>query len=144
MGFDDYFAFLRELRPTLPLYISVFIGAAIVRWVMARYRQVYERHGAPLAACGLPGELVAQRLVAESGLGQVRVVRRGQRDLYHPWKREIRLSAITFSSPSLGALVTAAHEVGHAQQFAERILLCRLRQFIWPTCWGLIGLAFVL
>src|SRR5260370_13919033 len=50
---------------------------------------------------------------------------------------------MTFARPSLLALTTAAHEVGHAQQFAARILLCRLRRLLWPICWVLIGLIVI-
>jgi tetratricopeptide (TPR) repeat protein len=37
----------------------------------------------------------------------------------------------------------AAHEVGHAQQFAEGTLICRVRQIVWPACWALTGVAFL-
>src|SRR5262245_12462745 len=101
------------------------------------------RYGTAIATCGLTGESSVGRLLAFCGLQDVRLVCRGLRDLYHPWKREIRLSTVTFSSPALGALATAAHEVGHAQQFAEGMLICRMRQFLWPVCWLLTGLAIL-
>jgi tetratricopeptide (TPR) repeat protein/Zn-dependent membrane protease YugP len=144
MDFDDYFEFLPELLTTLPLYLGMLVGAMIVRWGAKYYRRMHQQYGTSLAACGLSGELVAQRLLAVCGLTAVRVVRRGPRDLYHPWKREIQLSPVNYNNPSMGALVTAAHEVGHAQQFASGALLCRLRQVVWPICWALAGLAVLL
>jgi tetratricopeptide (TPR) repeat protein/Zn-dependent membrane protease YugP len=144
MDFEDYAGFLREVMPVLPLYAGALLGAAVVQWVRRHYKRLHERYGRGIAACGLSGELVAQRLLAASGLADVRVVRQGSRDLYHPWKREIRLSATTFNNLSIAALATAAHEVGHAQQFAAGILLCRLRRIVWPICWVLAGLAVLL
>src|SRR5207244_8855148 len=38
---------------------------------------------------------------------------------------------------SLMALAVAAHEVGHAQQFAEGFWAARLRRVFWPVCYGL-------
>src|SRR5207245_10594907 len=49
-----------------------------------------------------------------------------------------------FATPTLLPLTTSAHEVGHAQQFASGILLCRLRRIFWPICYVLIGLAVAL
>ena len=61
----------------------------------------------------------------------------GTINCYHPWKRQIRLRPDTYRSPSLTALATAAHEVGHAQHFSEKIWRCRLRNVLWPVCWAL-------
>jgi Zn-dependent membrane protease YugP len=97
-----------------------------------------------LAACGLTGERVAQRLLTACGLSEVAVMRSRLRNFYHPRKRETHLNATNFESPSLSALTTAAHEVGHAQQFASDILLCRRRRMFWPICCVLIGLAGIL
>jgi tetratricopeptide (TPR) repeat protein len=144
MDLDDQLEILSEFLPSLPLLLGVLVGAMVVQAAVRLYQRAVMRHGTALATCGLTGELVARRLLADCGLSGVRLVCQGLRDLYHPWKREIRLSATTFNSPSLGALAVAAHEVGHAQQFAEGTLVCRVRQVVWPVCWALTGVAILL
>jgi tetratricopeptide (TPR) repeat protein/Zn-dependent membrane protease YugP len=143
MDLDDQWDILLEFLPSLPLLLGILAGAMIVQAAVRLYQRAVMRHGIALAACGLTGELVARRLLADCGLGGVRLVCQGLRDLYHPWKREIRLCATTFNSPSLGALAVAAHEVGHAQQFAEGTLVCRVRQVVWPLSWALTGVAIL-
>jgi tetratricopeptide (TPR) repeat protein len=144
MDLDNQWEILSAFLPSLPLLLGVLVGAVIVQAAVRLYQRAVMRHGTALATCGLTGELVARRLLADCGLGSVRLVCQGLRDLYHPWKREIRLCATTFNSPSLGALAVAAHEVGHAQQFAEGTLVCRVRQVVWPVCWALTGVAILL
>jgi tetratricopeptide (TPR) repeat protein len=79
-------------------------------------------------------------LLVAGGLDEVSVTRAASNNHYHPWKREIRLHPKTHDGATLSALATAAHEVGHAQQFAERIWRCRLRFVFWPVCWAMIVL----
>ncbi len=143
MSLDDYADVFGELLPTLPLYLGVLVGAAVMQLAFNRFQRTVLRHGTCIAGCGLTGEMVARRLLVLNELHGVRLVCKGLRDLYHPWKREIRLNSSTFNSPSLGALAIAAHEVGHAQQFAERTFLCRVRQIVWPVCWALTGVAIL-
>jgi tetratricopeptide (TPR) repeat protein len=68
-------------------------------------------------------------------------------DCYHPRKKEIRLRDATYDSSSLGALAIAAHEVGHAQQFATGFFPARLRARIRPIMFlflaAIIGFIFL-
>ena len=43
----------------------------------------------------------------------------------------------------MGALAAAAHEVGHAQHFAERTWRCRLRPVFWPVCGAVPALGLI-
>jgi Zn-dependent membrane protease YugP len=144
MYLDSYLGSIGEGLGSLLLLLGALPGIAAMRWATQHYQRIRRQHGAVVAACGLTGELVAQRLLTACGLSEVAVMRSGRRNFYHPRKREIHLDAMNFESPSLSAVTTAAHEVGHAQQFASGILLCRLRHILWPTCYVLIGLAGIL
>jgi tetratricopeptide (TPR) repeat protein len=143
MGLDDYSEFLAELLPAAPLYLGALVGLLVLGGSMRWYRRVHARYGTALSACGLSGELVAHRLLADCELNDVRVVSGRQRDQYHPWRREIQLNPANFSGSTLGAVVTAAHEVGHARQFAERSLLSRMRRLLWPVCAAMLGIALI-
>jgi tetratricopeptide (TPR) repeat protein len=125
---------------SLLIMVGALAAAAVMQWAARHFTRVCQQHGTGLAACGLTGHLVAERLLARCGLDQVTVGRSKWLNLYHPWKRQIQLNAQTFESPTLHALTAAAHEVGHAQQFASRILVCRLRAILWPVCYVLMGL----
>jgi len=46
----------------------------------------------------------------------------------------IRLSESTFASPSVAAVGVAAHEAGHALQYAQGYAPVRLRSAILPVC----------
>jgi Zn-dependent membrane protease YugP/Flp pilus assembly protein TadD len=140
----DYLDLLGDECGPLLVVAGVLVAAGAMRWATKHFGRVCREHGAALASCGLTGQLVAQRLLARSGLSDVTVLRSKRRNFYHPWKRQIRLSTQTIESPSLYALAAAAHEVGHAQQFACKILVCRLRTVLWPVCWVLIGLVVAL
>ena len=144
MDLDNYLGFLGEGMGSLLLVLGALAGAGVMSWAAKYYQRICRQHGNGLAACGLTGELVAQRLLAACGLSEVKLVRSRRLNFYHPRKREVHLSATNFESPTLLALTTAAHEVGHAQQFASEIVLCRLRRIFWPICYVLIGLAVVL
>lgn len=136
----DYLPFAADGFISLLLLAGTFAGVCLVRGAARHFQRVAHEQGAALASCGLTGQLAAHRLLAICGLQDVAVVR-SSRSLYQPRKRQVHLNAQTFDSPSLAAITTAAHEVGHAQQFAAGILICRLRQAIVPICYTLIGVA---
>jgi tetratricopeptide (TPR) repeat protein len=141
---ENYFALAYDSLGQFLLILGALAAAGLMRWASQYYTRVCQKHGTALAACGLTGQLVAERLLAKCGLGAVAVVRSSWRNAYHPWKRQIQLTPMIFEGPSLLALTTAAHEVGHAQQFAAQILVCRLRRYLLPICWLLIGLVVLL
>ncbi|HLJ92358.1 MAG TPA: zinc metallopeptidase [Gemmataceae bacterium] len=115
MDLGDLLGFIANELGSLCLLIGVLAGMALMRWAAQHYQRICRQHGTALASCGMTGELVAQRLLAAAGLSEIGLVRSRRRSFYHPRKGQIHLSAVTFDSPSLLALTTAAHEVGHAQ-----------------------------
>lgn len=144
MDLDDFLDCIDEGAFGLLIPLGVLVGAIAVRWAARSWFRTYGRYGSVPAACGLSGEAVARRLLADCGLPGVAVVRSSGRDLYHPTKREVRLAAANFEGRSLAALAIAAHEVGHAQQFASRGILCRLRRVSWWGCSALTVVALLL
>jgi Zn-dependent membrane protease YugP/Tfp pilus assembly protein PilF len=81
---------------------------------------------------GLTGQAVARRLLDAQGLLGVAVVRSGKISHYRPWRRRVCLNPAAFDVTSLPATAVAAHEVGHAHQFARGYLPARLWLFLWP------------
>jgi Zn-dependent membrane protease YugP/Tfp pilus assembly protein PilF len=146
-------AFLDLLGPFGGIYLLVMLGVlaamGIVRRATVGYQDTIAGEGSVPVSSGLRGSDVVERLLKALGLTEVRLVRSGRLNCYHPWRKEIWLKSDTFDSPALAATAIAAHEVGHAQQFATGYFACRLRRVFWPACWALlvvavavVGLAF--
>ena len=55
-------------------------------------------------------------------------------DHFDPRDNVIRLSSEVYNSASIGAVGVAAHEAGHAVQYAEEYTPIRLRNAIIPVC----------
>lgn len=130
-----------------PLVALSLIGGLVVlgilvmqRHVGHSFQRVQSQHGDLPSSCRLSGMAAAERLLVASGLEHIPVKRGAVINHYHPARREIRLTGATCDNTSLAALATAAHEVGHAQHFAEGIWRCRLRKILWPVCWSLVPL----
>jgi Zn-dependent membrane protease YugP/Tfp pilus assembly protein PilF len=133
MDFEDLIERFDEGVFSLLIPLGVLVGAGVVQWASRRFQRIAGQTGSAGAACGLTGEQVARRLLAECRLDQVAVVCGVRRDLYDRAHREIHLTPAIFAGRSLLALAIAAHEVGHAQQYAAMLGICRLRRISWHS-----------
>jgi Zn-dependent membrane protease YugP len=86
-----------------------FAPSVWARWVLARHNQ--DRVDLP----GTGGEL-AEHLVDEIGLQNVRVERTDLGSHYDPVSKTVRLEPRFFDGRSISAVAAATHEVGHAVQ----------------------------
>ncbi len=112
-------------------YWVLLTGACLAAVAVSSARRYLQRtfgqFGGVPADCGLTGALAARRLLAAVGLTTVAVERSNRVDCYDPRKRQVQLRDHTFDGSSLAALAIAAHEVGHAEQFARGFWPARLR-----------------
>lgn len=95
---------------------------------------------------GTGGEL-AEHLIERFELEGVQVKEGGPQDnYYHPVERCIALNPENFSGRSLTAVAVAAHEVGHAIQFAREEPLSKLRGKYLPisVMLGKIGVVMLM
>jgi Zn-dependent membrane protease YugP/Flp pilus assembly protein TadD len=139
MGFED-FAENCDAGALSSLLICpvVLIALAVRTWIQRWYQRKCSQIGDTPARCGLSGAEATVRMLAASGLGHIPVHHTTNKvNHYHPWRRYIGLNDATYDAVSLYSLAIAAHEVGHAQQFASGLWLCRLRMVFWPICWVL-------
>lgn len=98
-------------------YIVLLLGLAVLifgpnLWV----RHVLAKHGAPRQDFPGTGAEFAQHLVDHYKLPGVTVEETSEGDHYDPDAKSVRLSHEAHEGRSLTAIVTAAHEVGHAIQ----------------------------
>ncbi len=106
---------------TVVVVALVYAPQAWVRWVMYRHRR--EIPGMP----GTGGEL-AEHLLDRFELSAVKVEQTDEgNDHYDPDAAAVRLSPRNYHGKSLTAVAVAAHEVGHAIQFARGEAVSRLR-----------------
>jgi uncharacterized protein len=146
MDWDDYFEAIGEAN--LELTAMLAIGALSAGWVVqkatVKYQQVQGSYAAVPSACGLSGADVARYLLAAIGLKKVGVGRAGLRDQYLPATADVLLTENNHDSASLASLAVAAHEVGHAEQFAAGYLPSRMRSPVIWISYGLLLVSFVL
>jgi tetratricopeptide (TPR) repeat protein/Zn-dependent membrane protease YugP len=132
---------LLSLAPVVVLLVCL----SVARRIQRTSQQPFLRYAGELAACGLPGKDIARKLLDARGLTDVAVVKRSGFNRYRPWRRQVCLNGAAFDESSLTALIVAAHEVGHAQQFAVGYLPARLWKMFQPLLWLLAagGMALV-
>ncbi len=139
-GFDyTYLVFV------LPALLIALVAQIKVKTTFHKYAKV-------MNARGLSGAEVAAKILSSNGVLDVAVQRVSGNltDHFDPTARVIRLSQSVYDSHSVAAVGVAAHEAGHALQYAEDYFPIRLRAAIIPVTkvgsalsWPLIILGLV-
>ena len=139
-GFDyTYLVFV------LPALLIALVAQIKVKTTFRKYAKV-------MNARGLSGAEVAAKILSSNGVLDVAVQRVSGNltDHFDPTARVIRLSQSVYDSQSVAAVGVAAHEAGHALQYAEDYFPIRLRAAIIPVTkvgsalsWPLIILGLV-
>lgn len=83
----------------------------------------------------LTGKEVAERILRENGLSEIKVEPTSGMlsDHYDPRAKVIRLSTAIYNNPTIAAASVAAHECGHAIQHKNKYLFLMLRNSIVPA-----------
>lgn len=111
----------------------VFIGISmLVSMILKRQFAAYSK--IPLAA-RLTGKEVAEKMLRESGIYDVKVVSVDGflSDHYNPVTKTINLSPDVYNNYSVSAAAVAAHETGHAVQHATFYTWLNLRSKLVPA-----------
>lgn len=134
--------------------LLIFIALLAVALYLPQWhtRRILQRYSTPHPTLPGTGAQYAEHLLRSQGLDQVRVEETSDGDHYDPGARAVRLSRDNFHSNSLTAIVTAAHEVGHAIQHAQQYepllrrseMITRAQKFEQVSGWALIALPVVL
>lgn len=115
----------------------IFMLPAMLLMLLAQWyvKAAYRKWSQVAARSRLTGAQAAQRIIANSGLHEVRIegIRGNLTDHYDPRSKVLRLSQGVYDSPSVAALAIAAHELGHAQQDREGYFPLRLRSMLVPA-----------
>ena len=116
-------------------YWIIFIVFAGLSWlVQSRLRSKFNEYSQIGLANGLSGAEVAEKMLRDNGIYDVRVVSvEGMlTDHYNPADKTVNLSADVFYGRSVSAAAVAAHECGHAVQHSVAYAPLQLRSAIVP------------
>lgn len=105
-------------------------------WAQTMVQSTYRKYSGIRSANGLTGADAARLILNENGLHHIKIeqVRGHLTDHYDPRAGVIRLSESVFGSASVAAVGVAAHEAGHAVQYATDYSAIRVRSAILPVC----------
>ena len=111
----------------VPVFILAMVASGNVKSTFRKYAKVY-------SASRITGAEAAERVLRGHGVTNVRIeqISGSLTDNYDPRNNVIHLSQDVYSSTSVAAIGVAAHEAGHACQYADNYGPVRLRMAIIP------------
>lgn len=111
----------------VPVFILAMVASGNVKSTFRKYAKVY-------SASRITGAEAAERVLRGHGVTNVRIeqISGSLTDNYDPRNNVIHLSRDVYSSTSVAAIGVAAHEAGHACQYADNYGPVRLRMAIIP------------
>ncbi len=130
-----------------PLYMAVMgVGLVLSLWASAKTKGTFNKFSQFTTRRGLTGAEVAQAILRDNGISNVRVepVAGSLTDHYDPRSRTLRLSESVYSSRSMAAAGVAAHEVGHAIQHAKAYGPLQFRSLWVPMASISSGLSMII
>lgn len=120
---------------TLSIMIVSFIFIGISMLVSAILKSRFTAYGKIPLAARLTGKEVAEKMLRENGIYDVKVVsvQGFLSDHYNPANKTINLSPEVYNNYSISAAAVAAHETGHAIQHATAYAWLSLRSKLVPA-----------
>lgn len=116
----------------LVLVVPVLIASMIIQ---AKLKSTYNQYSQIRSRSGYTGAQIAEKVLRDNGIYNVRVERISGNltDHYSPREGVIRLSEGVYGSTSVAALGIACHEVGHAIQHHKNYAPIELRNAFVPV-----------
>jgi uncharacterized protein len=114
------------------IILGVFM---LLSWIVgAQLKSRFRKYSKIPTNFGLTGKDVAERMLRENGINDVRVIATdGQlSDNYNPVEKTVNLSKDVYSGSNISAAAVAAHECGHAIQHAQAYSALKLRSALVP------------
>lgn len=117
-------------------YVILILPAIFIAlFAQARVSSAFRKYSQVRNAQGLTGAEVAQRVLRQNGINDVSFnrVAGNMTDYYDPKQNAIFLSENVYDSNSIAAVGVAAHEAGHAVQYAAGYFPIKVRTAIIPA-----------
>lgn len=115
-------------------YWLVLIPVIVAMIASANVNSTYKKYERVRNSRGLTGEMAARKILDANGLYNVRIehISGSLSDHFDPRSNVVRLSDSTYASASVAAVGVAAHEVGHAIQYAKGYTPMKIRSAVIP------------
>lgn len=128
LGFGGLFSssyFLLVFIPAIVLSLGAqfLVSSAFSKWTRIRN------------SAGLTGQQAANKIIQTAGLQGVKLegIAGVRTDHFDPTSNVVRMSQDVATTPSVAAMAVVAHELGHAQQYAENSIFIQMRSFLIPA-----------
>jgi len=131
-------------------YYILLGGIALVSWLVSnQLKRKFEKYSKVQLRNGMSGAEIAEKMLADHGISDVKVVSVAGRltDHYNPKDKTVNLSEAVYSQRNAAAAAVAAHECGHAVQHAQAYSWLQMRSTLVPvvsvtssmSMWVIIG-----
>ncbi len=120
----------------IPLIWVVFIALMLLSLaVQSSLKSKFRRYSKVLIPDGLTGKDVAEKMLRDNGIRDVSVVciPGMLSDHYNPAKQTVNLSKDVYYGNNIAAAAVAAHECGHAVQYATAYSWIKMRSALVPV-----------
>lgn len=109
--------------------LLVIPGLIISIWAQIKVKTTFDKYSKVFTAKGITAAAAARRILDDNGLAHVKIeqVKGHLTDHYDPKANVIRLSGAVYSYTTPAAIGVAAHEAGHAIQYAKGYAPIKLR-----------------
>jgi uncharacterized protein len=117
------------------LMIIGLIFAGVGMFVSGRLKSKFKKYSKIPISSGLTGREVAEKMLRDSGINDVKVTRSQGflSDHYNPATKTVALSPNVFDKNSIASAAVAAHECGHAVQHAKSYQWLKMRSTLVPV-----------
>lgn len=118
------------------MYWILFIGVALLSYVVqASFQKNFQKASQLPLLNGMAGREVAVRMLSDHGIHDVKVTSTpGQlTDNFNPTNKTVNLSQAVYAQTNVAAAAVAAHECGHAVQYATGYFPVKLRSALVPV-----------
>ncbi len=117
-----------------PGFILIIVIGLLGMAVQYKLRSVFTKYSKVAFPGGLTGREVAERMLRDNGISDVKVVSVPGHlsDHYNPTNKTVNLSPAVYQSNTISAAAVAAHECGHAIQHAQEYAPLKLRSALVP------------
>ena len=119
-----------------PVYMMMLLPVlAITIFAQAKVSSNFNRYSKVTNSRRLTGAQAAEAVLHQHGIYDVRIERVAGNltDHYDPRTNVIRLSQQVYDSPTIAAVGVAAHEAGHAVQYAQAYTPIKIRAALIPV-----------
>lgn len=118
-----------------PIFI-IFLVFVLLSWLVGnQMKSRFRKYSKIPVSYGLTGRDVAEKMLAENGIYDVKIgsVPGRLSDHYNPLKKEVNLSREVYYGNSVASAAVAAHECGHAIQHANAYSFLQMRSALVPV-----------